>query len=148
MRKKYLFLFSSLLIFTAVEIEPIQTLATPIYNPLEQTEEIQPKQPAPTPPEDQKTTVPSEEKKHSPKKKDKPVEKPAMSKEKKKQTKETTAHPLQVNKDFVFPNGLGAGGDEESESYLAAVGYFLSGNGLYGKKMDVREVYDIDDVFK
>ena len=31
-----------------------------------------------------------------------------MSKEKKKQTKETTAHPLQVNKDFVFPNGLGA----------------------------------------
>ena len=43
-----------------------------------------------------------------------------MSKEKKKQTKETTAHPLQVNKDFVFPNGLGAGGDEESESYLAA----------------------------
>ena len=68
-----------------------------------------------------------------------------MSKEK-KQTKETTAHPLQVNKDFVFPNGLGAGGDEESESYLAAVGYFLSGNGLYGKKMDVREVYDIDDV--
>ncbi|WP_221899138.1 hypothetical protein, partial [Klebsiella oxytoca] len=98
--------------------------------------------------EDQKTTVPSEEKKPSPKKKDKPVEKPAMSKEKKKQTKETTAHPLQVNKDFVFPNGLGAGGDEESESYLAAVGYFLSGNGLYGKKMDVREVYDIDDVFK
>ena len=76
------------------------------------------------------------------------MEKPAMSKEKKKQTKETTAHPLQVNKDFVFPNGLGAGGDEESESYLAAVGYFLSGNGLYGKKMDVREVYDIDDVFK
>ena len=71
-----------------------------------------------------------------------------MSQEKKKQTKETTAHPLQVNKDFVFPNGLGAGGDEESESYLAAVGYFLSGNGLYGKKMDVREVYDIDDVFK
>ena len=144
MRKKYLFLFSSLLIFTAVEIEPIQTLATPIYNPLEPTEEIQPKpesitpqeksepeQPAPTPPEDQKTTVPSEEKKPSPKKKDKPVEKPAMSKEKKKQTKETTAHP-----------------DEESESYLAAVGYFLSGNGLYGKKMDVREVYDIDDVFK
>lgn len=76
MRKKYLFLFSSLLIFTAVEIEPIQTLATPIYNPLEPTEEIQPKpesitpqeksepeQPAPTPPEDQKTTVPSEEKK-------------------------------------------------------------------------------------
>lgn len=75
MRKKYLFLFSSLLIFTAVEIEPIQTLATPIYNPLEPTEEIQPKpesitpqeksepeQPAPTPPEDQKTTVPSEEK--------------------------------------------------------------------------------------
>ena len=134
MRKKYLFLFSSLLIFTAVEIEPIQTLATPIYNPLEPTEEIQPKpesitpqeksepeQPAPTPPEDQKTTVPSEE---------------------------TTAYPLQVNKDFVFPNGLGAGGDEESESYLAAVGYFLSGNGLYGKKMDVREVYDIDDVFK
>lgn len=67
MRKKYLFLFSSLLIFTAVEIEPIQTLATPIYNPLEPTEEIQPKpesitpqeksepeQPAPTPPEDQK----------------------------------------------------------------------------------------------
>ena len=66
MRKKYLFLFSSLLIFTAVEIEPIQTLATPIYNPLEPTEEIQPKpesitpqeksepeQPAPTPPEDQ-----------------------------------------------------------------------------------------------
>lgn len=161
MRKKYLFLFSSLLIFTAVEIEPIQTLATPIYNPLEPTEEIQPKpesitpqeksepeQPAPTPPEDQKNTVPSEEKKPSPKKKDKPVEKPAMSKEKKKQTKETTAHPLQVNKDFVFPNGLGAGGDEESESYLAAVGYFLSGNGLYGKKMDVREVYDIDDVFK
>ena len=151
MRKKYLFLFSSLLIFTAVEIEPIQTLATPIYNPLEPTEEIQPKPEsitAPTPPEDQKTTVPSEEKKPSPKKKDKPVEKPAMSKEKKKQTKETTAHPLQVNKDFVFPNGLGAGGDEESESYLAAVGYFLSGNGLYGKKMDVREVYDIDDVFK
>ncbi|OSH41639.1 hypothetical protein YM116_1595 [Enterococcus faecalis] len=150
-----------MLIFTAVEIEPIQTLATPIYNPLEPTEEIQPKpesitpqeksepeQPAPIPPEDQKTTVPSEEKKPSPKKKDKPVEKPAMSKEKKKQTKETTAHPLQVNKDFVFPNGLGAGGDEESESYLAAVGYFLSGNGLYGKKMDVREVYDIDDVFK
>ena len=79
MRKKYLFLFSSLLIFTAVEIEPIQTLATPIYNPLEPTEEIQPKpesitpqeksepeQPAPTPPEDQKTTVPSEEKKPSP----------------------------------------------------------------------------------
>lgn len=159
--KKVSFLFSSLLIFTAVEIEPIQTLATPIYNPLEPTEEIQPKpesiipqeksepeQPAPTPPEDQKTMVPSEEKKPSPKKKDKPVEKPAMSKEKKKQTKETTAHPLQVNKDFVFPNGLGAGGDEESESYLAAVGYFLSGNGLYGKKMDVREVYDIDDVFK
>ena len=84
MRKKYLFLFSSLLIFTAVEIEPIQTLATPIYNPLEPTEEIQPKpesitpqeksepeQPAPTPPEDQKTTVPSEEKKPSPKKRNK-----------------------------------------------------------------------------
>lgn len=78
MRKKYLFLFSSLLIFTAVEIEPIQTLATPIYNPLEPTEEIQPKpesitpqeksepeQPAPTPPEDQKTTVPSEEKRQT-----------------------------------------------------------------------------------
>lgn len=48
-----------------------------------------------------------------------------MSKEKKKQTKETTAHPLQVNKDFVFPNGLGAGGDEESESYLAT-GWVLS----------------------
>lgn len=82
MRKKYLFLFSSLLIFTAVEIEPIQTLATPIYNPLEPTEEIQPKpesitpqeksepeQPAPTPPEDQKTTVPSEEKSLHPRKK-------------------------------------------------------------------------------
>lgn len=82
MRKKYLFLFSSLLIFTAVEIEPIQTLATPIYNPLEPTEEIQPKpesitpqeksepeQPAPTPQEDQKTTVPSEEKSLHPRKK-------------------------------------------------------------------------------
>lgn len=160
MRKKYLFLFSSLLIFTAVEIEPIQTLATPIYNPLEPTEEIQPKpesitpqeksepeQPAPTPQEDQKTTVPSEEKSLHPRKRQTCGE-TGNVKRKKKQTKETTAHPLQVNKDFVFPNGLGAGGDEESESYLAAVGYFLSGNGLYGKKMDVREVYDIDDVFK
>ena len=51
MRKKYLFLFSSLLIFTAVEIEPIQTLATPIYNPLEPTEEIQPKPESITPQE-------------------------------------------------------------------------------------------------
>ena len=70
-----------------------------------------------------------------------------MSKEK-QTNKRNNGSSLQVNKDFVFPNGLGAGGDEESESYLAAVGYFLSGNGLYGKKMDVREVYDIDDVFK
>ena len=96
MRKKYLFLFSSLLIFTAVEIEPIQTLATPIYNPLEPTEEIQPKpesitpqeksepeQPAPTPPEDQKTTVPSEEKKPSPKKKDRQCQKKKRNKQKK-----------------------------------------------------------------
>ena len=119
-------------------------MATPIYNPLEPTEEIQPKPESITlrksqnrnnlrqPSGRSKTTVPSEEKAFT-QEKDKPVEKPAMSKEK-KQTKETTAHPLQVNKDFVFPNGLGAGGDEESESYLAAVGYFLSGNGLYGKK--------------
>lgn len=95
-----------MLIFTAVEIEPIQTLATPIYNPLEPTEEIQPKpesitpqeksepeQPAPTPPEDQKTTVPSEEKKPSPKKKDKPVEKPAMSKEKRNKQKKQRLIP-------------------------------------------------------
>lgn len=53
-----------------------------------------------------------------------------------------------MNKDFVFFNGFGVGGDEEFESYLVVVGYFFLGNGLYGKKMDVREVYDIDDVFK
>ena len=120
-------------------------MATPIYNPLEPTEEIQPKpesitpqeksepeQPAPTPPEDQKLRF-LLKKKPSPRKRQTCGE-TGNVKRKKKQTKETTAHPLQVNKDFVFPNGLGAGGDEESESYLAAVGYFLSGNGLYGKK--------------
>lgn len=119
-------------------------MATPIYNPLEPTEEIQPKPESITPQEKSepeqpaptlrkiKTTVPSEEK-PSPKKKTN-LWRNRQCQKKKKQTKETTAHPLQVNKDFVFPNGLGAGGDEESESYLAAVGYFLSGNGLYGKK--------------
>ena len=119
-------------------------MATPIYNPLEPTEEIQPKpesitpqeksepeQPAPTPPEDQKLRFLLKKKAFTKKKTN--LWRNRQCQKKKKQTKETTAHPLQVNKDFVFPNGLGAGGDEESESYLAAVGYFLSGNGLYGK---------------
>ena len=93
--RKSIFLFSSFANFTAVEIEPIQTLATPIYNPLEPTEEIQPKpesitpqeksepeQPAPTPPEDQKLRFLLKKKAFT-QEKDKPVEKPAMSKEKK-----------------------------------------------------------------
>ena len=69
-------------------------MATPIYNPLEPTEEIQPKpesitpqeksepeQPAPTPPEDQKLRFLLKKKAFT-QEKDKPVEKPAMSKEK------------------------------------------------------------------
>ena len=68
-------------------------MATPIYNPLEPTEEIQPKPESITPQEKSepeqpaptlrkiKTTVPSEEKAFT-QEKDKPVEKPAMSKEK------------------------------------------------------------------
>ena len=132
--KKYLFIwfFAN---FTAVEIEPIQTLATPIYNPLEPTEEIQPKPESITPQEKSepeqparpsgrsKTTVPSEEKKPSPKKKTNLWRNRQC--QKKKKTKETTAHPLQVNKDFVFPNGLGAGGDEESEKLFSS-GWVLS----------------------
>ena len=53
-----------------------------------------------------------------------------------------------MNKELVYPNGLCEGGEEKSETSISSVWYFLSGNGLYGKKMDVREVYDIDDVFK